>query len=175
MSDFIVGRPKGDEHADYAAGYIGRVESDDIIGYLDEQLGSLMEDLRLVPESKYDFRYSEGKWTVKEVLGHIIDTERVMSFRAFVFARSDKQEYPGMDQDVYADNSDYASREWADIVEEFRLLRSANLHLFRGFADEDWMKRGIASDSEVSVRALAYLMAGHVEHHLGIVQERYHA
>ena len=173
MSASQFAKPNPDEFAEYYGVYINKVGSDNVVSFLEEQLGNTVERLRSIPVEKHDFRYAEDKWTVKEVVGHLLDTERVMSFRAYVFGRDDKQEYPGMDQDNYLAASRYNELAWSDLIDEFLYLRKANLLMLKGLPDQKWDNTGIASGVKFSVRALAYIMAGHVEHHMEILETRY--
>jgi uncharacterized damage-inducible protein DinB len=120
-----------------------------------------------------NFRYAPGKWTVKEVLGHITDTERIFAYRALRFARSDKTPLPGFEQDDYVKNGAFAGRTLADLTEEFAAVRSASIALYRSFNEEAWPRRGLANQKEMTVRALAFITAGHQIHHRVILEERY--
>ena len=118
------------------------------------------------------YAYADGKWTIKQVLGHMADTERVFAFRALCFSR-EHVSLPGFDQDVYMQKATFNARCLDDIADEFRIVREATLYLLKSMTEEQWLRRGIASGSAVSVRALAYMIAGHEMHHLKILKERY--
>lgn len=120
-----------------------------------------------------NYSYEEGKWTVKEVVGHLIDTERVMAYRAVCIARGEKQPLPGFDQDAYVKSGNFNKRELFDLIYEFRLLRESNMLLAKGFDEKALQRRGVASKNEVTVLALLYIIAGHEKHHMNILQERY--
>ena len=129
--------------------------------------------LRNLPEKKHDFAYAEGKWTMKELIQHIIDTERVFCYRALCFARNDKTELPGFDQDIFVDNDNANDRDYFDLLDEMQTLRTSTIQLYKSFSDEALLRIGIASGNEISVRALGFLFSGHQIHHLNIVRERY--
>jgi len=121
---------------------------------------------------KADYAYADGKWTVKQVLGHMADTERVFAYRALAFSR-EAIELPGFDQDVYMEKATFNTRNLEDIADEFKTVRESSLYLFRSLSDEQQIQKGIASGNPVSVRALAYMIAGHEMHHIKILKERY--
>jgi class 3 adenylate cyclase len=168
-----IGRPARDEAAAYYHGYIERVAGDDILGVLQSQRDATLAFLRVVSEQRSLQRYAPGKWSMRELLGHVNDTERVFVYRALWFARGFDAALPSFDQDpcVAAAGSDAVS--WAAHVEEFAAIRSATLSFFRNLPPEAWLRRGVASGNPFSVRALAYVAAGHVAHHVAVLQERY--
>ena len=167
------GRPQAAEAAPYYFRYIDRVEGDDVVPVLAAQLDETLAVLRGIGEEQSLYRYAPEKWSLREVLGHVNDTERAFAFRAFWFARSFDHPLPGFDQDVCAAAAHADRRSWADHLEEFRALRLATLSLLRDLPEEAWSRGGIASDNPVTVRALAYMIAGHVSHHMAILEERY--
>lgn len=166
-------RPGRDEAAEYFFTYIDKVPDGDIVELLDKQLAETMTLLRGIGEEQSRFRYAEGKWSVRDIVGHLSDTERVFAFRALWFARGLGPTLPGFDQDVAVTASAADERSWADLVEEFGVVRAGTVLLFRSMPADAWARRGVASDNPVSVRALAFMTAGHVAHHLGILRERY--
>ena len=166
-------RPNKNDYAPYYERYISLVEGDDINKILSSQSEETQAVLNSFSESMGDYAYEPGKWTVKEVIGHLVDTERVMSYRAMCIARGEKQPLPGFDQDTYVKSGNFHKRGLFDLIYEFRLLRELNMLLARGFDEEDLKKRGIASNNEVTVLALLYIIAGHEKHHINILQERY--
>jgi hypothetical protein len=129
--------------------------------------------LRGLTETQAATRYAPDKWSIKELIGHIIDGERVFAYRLLCFARQDQTPLPGFEQDDYVRAGNFDNRQWSDLVEEFELVRRANLSLLRSLDEEAWMRRGTANDDEVSVRALAYIIAGHETHHMQILRTRY--
>ena len=166
-------RPDPSEYAEYYGAYIGQVPERPVLGVLEEAPGELERVLAGVPREAETFAYAQGKWTVREVLGHILDTERVFAYRAIHIARSDGSSLPGMDQDVWAAGSNAAERTLADQLAEFRALREANTILFKSLSDEILGRTGTASDVPFTVRALVFIVAGHEIHHRRVLAERY--
>lgn len=167
-----MNRPQPDEYGAFYQGYINIV-NDDVLAELTDQLVTLPDFLRSVPVAKADFAYAEGKWTIKELLGHIIDTERIMAYRLLRFARNDATELPGFDENHYVRHSNFATQNFFDLIKEFEAVRKANLYLFKSLTDTDLDRKGIASNSPLSVRALLFILAGHAKHHQKIIEERY--
>lgn len=169
----MPGRPQPNEAASYYSTYIDRVASDDIVAVLATQLEETLVFLSEISEEQSLHRYASGKWSMRELLGHVNDSERVFMFRALWFARGFQDPLPSFDQEIgfVAAESDKVS--WASHVDEFRAIRSATLAFFRNLPADAWLRSGIASDSPFTVRALAYIVAGHVSHHLAILRERY--
>jgi len=166
-------RPDPNEYAPYYERYISLVPEDDIAGALaaqPDEIGSLLGD---VPEEKGTYAYADGKWTIKELLSHLIDGERIFSYRALRISRGDKTPIEGFEQDDYIENSNANNRTFADLLEEFTLERQANLRLFNNISEEGSKRIGTASDNPVSARAIVWIMAGHVRHHIGVLKERY--
>ena len=166
-------RPLEKDYAPSYKVYIDNIKGDDINGILREQLDSISDFFKTVTEEKGNYSYAEGKWSVKEVLGHVIDTERVFAYRALCFARKEKQSLPGMEQDDYVRGGSFNKRELKDLVNEFTLARKANLALFDSFSEDELNRRGVASDNEVTVRALIFIIAGHAMHHIAVLREKY--
>jgi uncharacterized damage-inducible protein DinB len=168
----MIKRPQPDEYSDYAARYVNLVGNSPIL----EILGSLKESTYNffvgMDPGKADYVYAEGKWTVKQVLGHMADTERVFAYRALAFSR-EATELPGFDQDVYMEKATFNDRPLEDIANEFKTVRESSLYLFSSMTEEQSTQKGIASGNPVSVRALAYLIAGHELYHINILKERY--
>jgi len=173
MAHIAIGRPEPTEHSGYAKGYVGLVDELDIIAALEAQRQDTLNLLRTLGETKAEYRYAPEKWSIKELVGHIDDTERVFVFRAFHFARNIPGSIPGFDQDVAANHAPYPSIPFAAIIDEYDCIRRATLHLFQNLDRDAWMRRGIANQSEVTVRALAYITLGHERHHRAILKERY--
>ena len=151
---------------------------------LTENGKSLLENLELsqkdffdavkdIPESKKDYAYADGKWTINELIQHIIDTERVFCYRALAFSRGEEQDLPGFDQDIFVNNSFANSRSLADLIAEMNTLRASTIQLFKSFNDEVLLKIGNASGNKMSVRALGFLFSGHQLHHVKVLKERY--
>ena len=173
MSSSLATRPSTTEYAPYYGRYVGLVPEGDIVQTLSRQLEETLSLLGNISESQAGHRYAPDKWSIKEVVGHIVDSERIFAYRVLRFARNDKAPIEGFDQDEFAQNSRFDDRTLADLVEEFEHVRRANLILFRSFTDETLGRRGIASDFEVSVRALIYIIAGHERHHIEVLKTRY--
>ena len=169
----MLGRPQPNEAASYYSLYIDRVPSDDVVEVLATQLEEAVDFLSEISEDQSLHRYGPDKWSMRELLGHVNDTERVFMFRALWFARGFQDPLPSFDQEIgfKAAGSDRVS--WASHVDEFRAIRSATLAFFRNLPEDAWLRSGVASDNSVTVRALAYIVAGHVSHHLAILRERY--
>ena len=167
-----MNRPKPEEYHSFYGSYIEKV-ADDVFAVLRQQAETLPELIRHIPAGKGDYAYAPGKWTIKEVLGHLIDTERIMTYRALRFARNDAQNLPGFEENEYVAESHYHERTLQSLAEEFAALRKANLFLFESLNGEELLRKGMANDNPVSVRALLFIMAGHIIHHQHVLQERY--
>ncbi|QXV66480.1 DinB family protein [Mucilaginibacter sp. 21P] len=169
----MIKRPNSDDYAPYAANYVILVpEGTDVLALLAENQQASYSLFSGLSEEQAMFAYAEGKWTLKEVLGHMIDTERVFSFRAFVFSREDIS-LPGFDQETYVASTDFNSRKIADLAKEFKAVREATLYLYRSFSEEQLGRSGVASGALVKVAALVYMTAGHELYHLNLIQEKY--
>jgi len=166
-------RREAGEYADYYANYIARVPGSDVLTVLESQRLQMLQLFAGRSERDGSFRYAAGKWTVKEVLGHITDTERIFTYRALRFARADQTPLPGFEQDDYVRSGAFGERTLAGLAEEFEAVRSASISLFRSFKEDVWARRGKANDKEVTVRALAFITAGHQMHHRIVLEERY--
>ena len=169
----MTGRPERDEAASYYFLYIDKVPDGDIRVTLDRQAIETAAALHSITDRQSLHRYAADKWTLRELLNHINDTERLFVARAFWFARGFDSPLPSFDQQVAVAAANANDRPWASHVEEFRSVRAATLTFFKNLPVDAWLRRGIASDNPFSVRALAYLAAGHVVHHMSIVRERY--
>ena len=170
-----IGRPEPGEYAPYYDRYISLISGSDILGTLDSQRRQMLLLLSGRDESDGDFRYAPGKWTVKELLGHVCDTERMFAYRALRISRGDTTPIEGFDQDDYVRNGPFAHRPLAEVIEDYIAVRRATLTLFRNLDDVAWQRRGIANKNEVSVRAIAFTVAGHELHHRRILEEKYFA
>jgi hypothetical protein len=166
-------RPQGDEYAPFYRAYVDLVPEADVVPVLASQLEVLRGLKRLVPAVREAFAYAPGKWTVREVIGHLGDGERVFGFRAFAFGRADATPLPGFDENAYVAQSSSRTTPIADVVDEVVALRQANLLMLRALTAERWALAGTANGHRITVRALAFVMAGHVRHHLGTLRERY--
>ena len=166
-------RPEAGEYAEHYESYISKVPGTDVLGVLEAQRLHMLQLFAGRSERDGNFRYAPGKWTVKEVLGHITDTERIFTYRALRIARGDQTPLPGFEQDDFVKNGGFAGRPLADLVEEFGAVRGASIALFRSFNEEAWSRRGVASEKQVTVRALGFITAGHQIHHRMILEEQY--
>ena len=166
-------KPATDEYAPYYSKYTSLVPDGDVVTTLEQQLAATLVLLRGLPEEQGNHRYAPEKWSVKELVGHVIDTERIFAYRALRIARGDQTPLPGFEQDGYITNGNFDLRQLADLSSEFETVRQSTLFLLRHLSDEAWLRRGVASENEVTVRALAHIMAGHELHHLEILRSRY--
>ena len=169
----MITAPDRTEAAPYYFTYIDQVPSGDIRVLLEAQSGETLALLRRISEETSLVRYAPGKWSIREVLGHINDTERLFVSRAFWFARGFDTPLPSFDQNVAVWAAGAHDRSWSSLVDEFRSIRAGTLSFFQNLPDDAWTRRGVASDNPFTVRALAYIAVGHVAHHLRILRERY--
>lgn len=168
-----MNHPNPNEYPSYYEPYINLVKDENIIRVLEEQILTMQNILSEVPEEKENFTYAEGKWTMKEVIGHVIDTERIFAYRALRFARQDKTPLPGFDQDIYVPAGNFNKRTLYDLAHEFGIVRESNLIMFRNFDEKAWNSSGSANEKEISVKAIAYVMAGHALHHMNVIRSKY--
>ena len=166
-------RPQTTEAADYYFRYIDLITSNDIVPVFEKQMGEMLEFLGGISEEQSLHSYAPGKWTIREVLNHVNDGERVFAARAFWFARGFTDALPSFEQDIAVQTAQANNTSWADLVEEFKYVRLATISFFKSMPEEAWDRTGVASDNPVSVRAIAYIIAGHVAHHIGVLQEKY--
>jgi uncharacterized damage-inducible protein DinB len=169
----MSGRPKANEFAAYYSTYVDLISTDDILGELQWQLDMTLSALTGISEEKSLHRYAADKWSIRQLLNHVSDTKRVFVYRALWFARGFDTALPGFDQNVAVPTAAADEFSWASQVEDFRALRAATLTFFRNLPVEAWDRSGVASGNPVTVRALAYIIAGHVAHHLAVLEERY--
>jgi hypothetical protein len=173
MENLVISKPESTEHDPYYSRYIDLVKSGDILKTLAIQIDGSLALLRSIPSSKSHYRYAPNKWSVNEVIGHIIDMERVFSYRALTFARNDKASLPGVEQDDWIRGASFDSFQLAELISEFEGVRRANIYFFQHLTAEEWMRRGKANNAEITVRALAYVIAGHELHHIHILKTKY--
>ncbi len=166
-------RPEANEYAPYYEKYVSLVPDADLVETLERQGAETLALLRGLSEEKGAHRYEPGKWSVKQLVGHVNDGERIFAYRALAFARGDTQPLPGMEQDEWMAAVDFDARTLSSLIDEFESVRASTIHLFRHLSNEAWARRGTASGNEVTVRALAYVIAGHEAHHVRILRERY--
>lgn len=168
-----VGVPERSEAAEYYFRYIDRVRGDDPVAALESQVGDVLAFLEGFSEERSLHRYAPDKWSLRQLLSHVNDTERVFVDRALWFARGFDTPLPSFDQEVAVAAAGADEVAWSSHLEEFRAIRRASIAFFRSLPAEAWMRRGIASGNPFSVRALAYIVPGHVAHHMAVVRERY--
>lgn len=170
-----IARPEPGEYAPYYDRYISLVPGNDIVTTLESQRRQMLLLLSGRDEADGDFRYAPDKWSMKEVLGHVCDTERIFAYRALRISRGDRTPIEGFEQDDYVRNGPFAQRPLAELIEDYIAVRRSTLTLLRNLDEQAWMRRGIANKNEVSVRAIAYTIAGHELHHRRILEEKYFA
>lgn len=168
-----IGRPAADEFFEYYGKYIDKVPGEDALSALSSQIPETLGLLRPVTEEKALHRYAPGKWSIKEVVGHLADSERVFAYRALRFGRGDATPLPGFEENQYVPAGHFDLRPLSDVIDEYAAVRAASIALFRGLDAEALVRRGSANGKSVSVRALAWIAAGHELHHRGLLVERY--
>ena len=168
-----MNRPDSTEYAPYFEKYVFQVADGEIVVTLGRQIESTLSLIRGLSEAQGDHRYAPGKWSVKEVIGHLIDAERIFAYRAMRFARKDATPLAGFDENSYVENASFGSRTLADLAEEFEHTRKSHLYLFKHLDSDAGLRRGHANNNEATVRALAYMIAGHELHHVDILRTRY--
>ncbi len=173
MSVATISRPGPDESIAYYRRYIDKVAGEDITDQLASQLHEVEKLLEPVTDRAALARYAEGKWSIKEIIGHLIDTERIFAYRLLRIARGDSTPLPGFDENAYNPEGQFDERPIAMLLAEFRSVRQSTSALFEGLPAQAWDRRGIANGQPISARALAYIIVGHVFHHLGVLRDRY--
>ena len=166
-------RPDPTEYDPYYWKYIDLVPDGEIVSILASQIQNTLSLLSNLPEEKAGQSYAPGKWTIKEVVGHIIDTERIFAYRALCISRNDKTPLPGFEQDDYVASTHFNARSLANLIEELSCVRSTSILLFKHLTEAEWLRRGTANGKEISTRALAYNIAGHELHHVEVLKTRY--
>jgi hypothetical protein len=166
-------RPSAKEAPEYYNHYIDLVKNDDVIKELKDQVLKIQAIISEIPEDKENYAYADGKWTIKQVIGHIIDTERVFGYRAMCFARKDKTALPGFDENAFVKNSNFHKRTLYELGHEFAIVREANLTMFKTFEEDELSQVGNANGKDVSVRAVIFMVAGHAIHHLNVLKTKY--
>ena len=161
------------EYSPFYKNYILALKNVTLIEVLTSSLEEILITVKNLPEEKLQYKYAEGKWTIKEIIQHLIDTERIMSYRALRFSRNDATELQGFDENWYVDNSNGNDRNIHDLLDELTLLRKTSISLFNSFTDEMLIRIGTANGGDMTVRALGFIIAGHQMHHLMIIKERY--
>lgn len=168
-----MARPKPGDYASFYETYVALVPKEDLITEIHDSLTEIFETLEAIPIHKNDYAYAEGKWTVKQMVQHMIDTERVFSYRATAFARGEQQGLPGFDENAYAAAADVKDRNFLEMKEELLILRRSVYFMFKGLTPEALASAGEANKNRITVNALGFIIVGHVRHHFSILSERY--
>ena len=168
-----MNRPNESEYAPYYQSYIDQVSEADVLPVLRSQMDELDVLLGRVEPEHETHRYAEGKWSIRQIVGHLIDGERVFGYRVFCIARGEQQNLPGFDQNDYMMTAPYDRIDLEDLLSELRLIRLGNIAMMRTLDEEAWSRAGNANSNQVTVRALAFIMAGHLRHHMNVLRERY--
>jgi uncharacterized damage-inducible protein DinB len=166
-------KPNETEYHPYFKKYIDVTSNDDLLQQLTNSGFEFEKFVQKISSEKADYKYAENKWTIKQLLIHLIDTERIFAYRALAFCRGEKQSLHGFNENEYADNSKPENRTLENIIDEFWAVRNATIHLFKNLDDKDLQKTGIANDASISVRAIGYILVGHQIHHFKIITEKY--
>jgi uncharacterized damage-inducible protein DinB len=173
MTTMILARPETTEYAEWYCRYVDRVPDGDIVAMLDEQMHATAELLGGLSEPQGDHRYAEGKWSIKDLVGHVADAERVFAYRALRFSRGDQTELAGFDEKLWAANAGASQRSLREVADELRAVRLATIAFARSVTEEQSVRSGVASGWPVTVRGLLYIIAGHEAHHVAVLRERY--
>jgi hypothetical protein len=173
MPDLQITKPVAGEYNPYYSKYIDLVPDGDVVGTLASQIGGTLAALRAISDGDSLKRYAAEKWSIREMVGHMNDTERIFAYRALRIARGDQTPLPGFEQDDYIAPGRFDTRSWSSLIDEFGAIRASNLAMFRGFDEHAWRRQGTASQSPVSVRAIGYIIAGHERHHINVLREKY--
>jgi len=173
MTQIVVEKPPASEYAPPFERYVSRVGEANVLAALSGQVAEIRATLAPVLGEFEGFRYAEGKWSVREVVGHLVDTERIMGYRAVCVARGETASLPGFDENAYVENASFDACPLAELLDELEHVRSGHLAFFRHLDPKAWPRVGAANAHPISVRALAYVMAGHPRHHLAVLRERY--
>ncbi len=168
-----MARPNKNDYTPYYETYISKVEGQNGIFTLESQMNSALKLMHDIPVGKGNYAYAPGKWSIKELLGHIIDGERVFAYRALCFARGETKPLPGFEQDDYVKAGNFNSRNLSDLIKEFEVVRTASITLFKSFDEAAFNRRGLANGKELSVLAILFIICGHASHHFDILKERY--
>jgi uncharacterized damage-inducible protein DinB len=173
MTPTAIPAPGSDEYAPFYAGYVAAVKDTDVVSVLERQGAQLRAACARLSDDDAMARYASGKWSIKEVLGHVTDAERIFGYRLLRLARADTTPIEGFDENAYVAAADFDRQQFGELLADFDAVRAASLRLVRGLGPEVWERRGVVNGRAVSVRALVYIMAGHVQHHMRVLDERY--
>jgi DinB superfamily len=173
MPGAVRRRPSPGEYYEYYHQYVREVPDGDIVDILRDQMATTSAFLAAIPAERVDYRYASGKWSLKEVVAHVVDMEWVFTARALHFARAVGEPLPGVDENDFVRVGNFGTQPWSALIEQYRSLRGANTLLFDGFDDAAWDRKGIASGRSFTARSIPYIIAGHEHHHLGVIRDRY--
>jgi hypothetical protein len=173
MSDTVIERPQPTEYAPAFERYVSRVPETDVMGSLARQLVEWPAAFKAIKGEAERHRYAAGKWSVRELVGHVIDSERIMGYRAVCVARGETLSLPGFDENAYAAHSTFDEYPLAELLDEFAQVRQGHLSFFRHLSPEAWLRTGVANESPISVRALAFVIVGHARHHMAVLEQHY--
>ncbi|QEH43330.1 DinB family protein [Chitinophaga sp. XS-30] len=168
-----MARPSAQDYGEFYHTYVSMVPENDILDAFSNQTAVTLQFLDAIPEDKQNHAYATGKWTIRQVLQHITDAERVFAYRALRFARKDHTPLAGFDENGFADAARVEHRDWVDMIEEFQMVRLSSEHLFRSLNEEEMQRKGMASNTPVTVLSLGYIIIGHALHHQRVIRERY--
>lgn len=168
-----MNRPGSDEYAAGHAGYVALVPEDDVLSVMEQQSSEMQKWLASIDETRAAHRYAADKWSVKQVIGHIIDAEAIIGYRALAIARGEQNPLPGFDEGLYVENAGFDAWKLGDLAERYALVRRASIVMFKNLPPEAWDRRGLANGAGISTRGMAYVIVGHNRHHLKVLHERY--
>lgn len=168
-----MARPSIQDYKEFYHTYVSLVPENDILEAFSSQTTVTLQFLDAIPEDKLDYAYATGKWTVRQVLQHLTDAERIFAYRALSIARKDPNPLPGFDENEYAEVARVEHRDWMDMIEEFQMVRLASEHLFRSLNEDELQRKGMASNAPITVLSIGYIIVGHAMHHQRVMKERY--
>ncbi|WP_420581025.1 DinB family protein [Reichenbachiella sp.] len=168
-----ISKPESNEYHDFFAGYVSQVGNDNVLERIKSQKDEFIQFIKAIPDDRYNYAYAEGKWTVKQLLRHIIDAERMFGYRAMSIARGEKAKLPGFDDHLYVEMADDSKNSIEEMLKEFEVLREGHIQMILNFTSQATERIGNANGTDVSVRAIIYIIVGHVAHHKQIITERY--
>ncbi len=168
-----MNKPAKGDYPEYFEAYLKNVDEEDPIKLLEDQKKELLNILISLTDDEANYSYAEGKWTIKELLGHLIDSERIMSYRALAIARGEQQSLPGFDQDEYVNGTNFNSRELSSLLDEYQKVRDATISLFKSFEESVYDRKGTANNNPLTVRGVIFMIPGHEKHHIKILKEKY--
>lgn len=166
-------RPESNEYGSFYAGYVALVPEDDVLSAFEQQSSEMQRLIASLDDTRARYRYAEGKWSVKEVIGHVTDGERIFGYRALAVARGDASSLPGFDENSYMQYAAFDDWPIGELAESYALVRRANIVFLRNLPADAWARWGVANGSDITVRALAYIIVGHERHHMNVLRERY--